>query len=80
MVAMASQYGPVGTKYTISFSGGQVLDVIIGDVKGNTDCQHPDTSMLEFIVDTKSMPTDIKNSGNYNDMILGTITEIRKVE
>lgn len=80
MVAMAKQYGPVGTKYIITFSGGQTMPVIIGDLKANTTCQHPDGSMIEMIVDSETMPSNVKRSGNYNSMISGTITEIRKVE
>lgn len=78
-VAMAKMYGPVGTKYILSFSGGQSMDVIIGDVKANTDCSHSDGSMLEMIIDSTRMPYNVKRSGNYNSMISGTITEIRKV-
>lgn len=78
-VAMAKMYGPVGTKYILSFSGGQSMDVIIGDVKANTDCSHSDGSMLEIIIDSTRMPYNVKRSGNYNSMITGTITEIRKV-
>jgi len=80
MVAMTKQYGPVGTKYIITFSGGKTFPVIIGDVKANTQCQHDDSSMLEIIVDSKKMPSSIKKSGNYNDMIVGTITEIRVID
>lgn len=77
MVAMAKQYGPVGTKYLITFSGGQQMRAIIGDVKGNTSCTHPDGSMIEMIVDSEKMPGNVKRSGNYNSMISGSITEIR---
>jgi hypothetical protein len=77
MVAMAKQYGPVGTKYIITFSGGQQMPVIIGDLKANTQCAHPDGSMIEMIVDSQKMPGNVKRSGNYNSMIIGTITEIR---
>ena len=80
MVAMAKQYGPVGTKYLISFSGGQQMKAIIGDTKGAMECTHPDGSMIEMIVDSERMPSNVKRSGNYNSMIIGTITEIRKVE
>jgi len=80
MVAMAKQYGPVGTKYLITFSGGQQMHAIIGDIKGGTTCTHPDMSMIEMIVDSDKMPGNVKSSGNYNSMIIGTITEIRKVQ
>lgn len=76
MVAMAKMYGPVGTKYMITFSGGQTMPVIIGDLKANTSCVHPDGSMIELIVDSQIMPGNVKRSGNYNSMIEGTITQI----
>jgi hypothetical protein len=80
MVAMAKQYGPVGSKYIITFRGGQQMPVIIGDVKANTSCTHPDGSMFELIVVSDRMPSNVKRSGNYNSMIEGTITEIRVVQ
>jgi len=77
MVAMAKMYGPVGTKYLITFSGGQQMPVIIGDLKAGTDClQKEDNSLIEIIVDSTIMPSNIKRSGNYNSMIVGTITQI----
>ena len=51
MVAMAKQYGPVGTKYIITLSSGVSIPVIIGDVKSGTTCAHNDGSILEHIVD-----------------------------
>lgn len=79
MVAMAKQYGPVGTKYLISFSGGSQIYAMIGDIKGGTTCTHPDKSMLEFIVDIETLLPIIKRSGNVNKVFEGTIIEIRKV-
>lgn len=80
MVAMAKQYGPVGTKYIITLSSGVSIPVIIGDVKSGTTCVHPDTSMLEFIIDVESILPVVKRSGNVNKVFEGTIVEIRVVE
>lgn len=79
-VAMASQYGPVGTKYLITFSGGTLIYVMIGDIKANTNCSHDDSSMLEFIIDKDIMPKENKRSGNFNSIFEGTITEIKLVD
>jgi hypothetical protein len=80
MVAMAKQYGPLGTKYLITLSSGLSIPVIIGDIKGNTTCSHPDTSILEFIIDIDMLLPIIKRSGNVNKVFEGTIIEIRVVE
>lgn len=78
MVAMARQYGKAGTELTIEFEDGQEIDVILGDIKAGTTCQHDDGSMIEFIVDSKAMPAAIKRSGNYNLIFTGSITAIKK--
>jgi len=77
-VAMAGIYGPVGTQYEVTFDSNQKIKVIIGDVKADTDCEHLDGSMIEFIVDKNLIPQTIKSSGNFNSMFMGSIVEIRK--
>ena len=79
MVAMAKQYGPVGTKYLITFSGGSMIYAMIGDLKAGTTCTHNDSSMVEFIVSTDKLLKSVKSSGNANIIFKGTIVEIRKV-
>lgn len=78
LVAISSMYGNVGDTLTITFEDNQVLEIIIGDIKANTDCEHPDGSMIEFIVDTETMDPGIRNSGNYNDLFKGSIKSIEK--
>lgn len=78
-VAMGSQYGPVGTKYIIEFEDGKVIQAIIGDIK-HLGCQSKDGSMLEFIIDSKSIPILQKTSGNFNSVFNGSISMIREVE
>lgn len=80
MIAMAKQYGPVGTKYIITLSSGLIIPVIIGDVKSGTTCVHPDSSMAEFIIDIETLLPIVKRSGNVNKVFEGTIVEIRVVE
>lgn len=80
MVAMAKMYGPVGTKYYITFSGGASIYAMMGDLKGATKCQHPDTSMLEFIIDLDTLLPIVRKSGNVNKVFEGTIVEIRIIK
>jgi hypothetical protein len=80
MVAMAKMYGPVGTKYFITFSGGASIYAMMGDLKGGTSCQHSDTSMLEFIIDIDTLLPKVRSSGNANKVFEGTITEIRVIK
>lgn len=77
MVAMANF--SVGDKLDIHLSSGEVLQVIIGDIKASTTCAHPDGSILEFIVDTRTMDKGVRVSGNFNDIYEGTIKLIEKI-
>lgn len=77
MVAMANF--SVGDKLDIHLSSGELIKVIIGDIKASTACSHPDGSILEFIVDTKTMDKGVKISGNFNDIYEGTIKLIEKI-
>lgn len=74
MVAMADQ--TVGTFLEIEFEG-QTIEVVVGDIKANTNCQHPDGSILEFIVDTNKMDDHIRRMGDYNHIFNGPIKMIR---
>ncbi len=77
-VAMGPQYGPVGSKYLISFSGGTSVQVIVGDIKHQGCTSTRDGSMIEFIVDKYVIPDRIRQSGNYNELFRGYITSIYK--
>ena len=61
MIAMHSQYGSVGDKLVITFNDGSTVNVILGDIKANTDCSHyvneNESSIIEVIVDV-SIITD----------------------
>ena len=74
MVAMANY--TAGTRLTLHLSSGVVLPVIIGDVKANTNCAHPDGSILEFIVDRDTLHHRSKLMGNVNELYAGTIERI----
>lgn len=70
LVAVGSYYGSIGTKLQIELSSGTVFNAIIGDQKADihtdsTNRQHKtDNSVVEFIVDTKKLPTMIKKMGD----------------
>lgn len=75
MVAMAEQ--SVGTIIDITLSDGDVIHGIVGDVKANTHCAHPDGSILEFIVDTDQMDSYVRMMGNYDVIYDGPISTLR---
>lgn len=72
-IAMAEQYGPVGTEYDITFEDGQTIEAVIGDIKANTGCTHPDGSLIEFIVDKNLISKDIRIGGNVDELYQGSI-------
>jgi len=80
LVAMTSVYGKVGDKLDIKLESGIVLEIMLGDIKGSghDDCSsNRDGSMIEFIVD-KNMIGSVKQSGDFNQLLKGSITEIRR--
>lgn len=79
LVAMAKEYGPVGSKYLITFESGQSINVMIGDVK-QEPCNSPDGSIIEFIIDSTVTPKSIIRSGNFNDIFKGSIIAIMVIE
>ena len=77
LVAMADSY--VGEYLDIELSSGEILQVIVGDIKAGTFCEHPDGSMIEFIVDTNTMNQFVKQMGNYDVVHQGTISKIYRI-
>lgn len=75
MVAMANY--PAGQELDIHLASGEVIYAIMGDVKANTSCTHPDGSILEFVVDTKTMDNNVRRAGNYNTVHEGAIAKIK---
>ena len=80
LVAMGSQYGPVGTKYIIQFEDKKVINEMIGDIKHEGSNSTHDGSVIEFIVALDELPSSIKRSGNFNDIFKGPIISITSIE
>ena len=79
MIAISQSYGNVGDVVEVFLEGNSFL-AIIGDIKhgGHSDgCSSDrDGSMLEFIVDVKSLHADIKRSGNFNSFFEGKVLRV----
>nr|DAP55405.1 MAG TPA: protein of unknown function (DUF4083) [Caudoviricetes sp.] len=85
-VAMGTRYGKVGDKLYIETDEGAHWNVILADIKSDkhTDSTHSYTlsngCMMEFIVDTRKMPTHIKHSGTVNGLgFQGKITVVKHI-
>lgn len=78
MVAMAAY--PVGAELDLYLSEGEILEVVIGDIKDNTDLQHPDGSVVEFIVDTGSMRSDVRRDGSFHNIHKGIVKKVKVYE
>lgn len=70
----------VGDKLDLYLESGEVLETVVGDIKANTSCEHPDGSIVEFIVDTTTMPSRVKLLGNYNSIHVGSVLKIHKIQ
>lgn len=77
MIAIANF--EVGDELDIELSSGEIMETVVGDLKANTSCTHPDSSLIEMIVDTNTMDPYVKKLGNYNKIHNGTIVEIAKI-
>lgn len=80
MVALAGF--EVGTALEITFTGGEIIEAVVADVKdaGHDGCKSlRDGSVVEFIVDTIEMPNIVKRLGNFNIIYSGKIEQLRKL-
>lgn len=83
LVALGSYYGDIGTKFILTFENGETLKVIKGDEKSNNHvvngCYHKSNkSMIEFIVDTNTLSTELKVAGDLNELFKGKVVKIEK--
>lgn len=83
LVALGSYYADIGTKYLLTFESGETLKVIKGDEKSDNhvvnNCYHKSNkSMIEFIVDTNTLSTELKVAGDLNGLFEGKVVKIEK--
>lgn len=83
-VAMSSFYGNVGDKFRITLSSGQVLYAVMTDTKQSSQLDenyaHPDGSVIEFIVDTDTLPDQVLLEGSLNCIYTGSIEKIERMD
>lgn len=85
-VAMGTYYGNLGDKLYVETDEGANFKVILSDIKSDshTDATHRYTlanrCMMEFLVETESMPSSIRSSGTVNGLgFQGKINYIEKI-
>ena len=88
MVAVGTYYGEVGDELTVTLDTGEVIDVVIGDIKADCDTDetnryHPmedgGANVIEFIVDTRELSHDVKRAGDISE-IDGFEGNVEKIE
>lgn len=84
-VAMSSFYGSVGDKFRITLSSGQIIKVIMVDVKNDKHVDDnyshkTDGSVVEFIVDTETLDEQILLTGSLDCIFKGSIKKIEIME
>ena len=86
-VALGSYYGTkIGTKYRITFSSGNSINVVLCDQKANrhTDSKHQyavnNKDIVEFYVQGSMIPKAIRGRGDYGRLsqFSGSVTSIEK--
>lgn len=89
--ALASDFGPIGSRYYMTLSSGIVLPIIKADAKPDeytNGCAANSGHIIEFIIDDKkgaeyfgTGPTGLVNFGNFNNdyRFKGKIIKIEKV-
>ena len=89
MVAVGTYYGEVGDNLTVTLDTGESFDCVIGDIKADsttdeTHRYHPMAggkgNVIEFIVDTKSLPRDVRWMGTVSalDEFSGNVEKIER--
>lgn len=83
-IAISSFYGHVGDKFRITLSSGQVFYAVMTDTKKSEELSdqytHPDGSMIEFIVDTPTLPKQVLFDGSLDCIFTGSIKRIERME
>lgn len=90
-VALGSWWGSIGDRWLIELDTGIELKVVMVDYKAdqhvNNGCQHKlDGSVIEFVIDTRSIPSEWWGNngyvfnGNFNnsDLFKGNIERVAK--
>lgn len=83
-IALASFYGHIGDKFRITLSSDQVFYAIMCDTKQDihidSNYAHKvDGSVIEFIVDTKTMNSRVLEEGSLNSIYRGSIVKIERL-
>ena len=76
MIAIAGY--EVGDQLKLVFDNGEELDVLVGDIKANTQCLHPDGSLVEFIVETSVLNDKVRLTGDVSVIYEGKVIDIKK--
>lgn len=83
-IAISSYYGSVGDVLKIKLSSGMVFEAVIGDIKqavhvdGETQAHLVDGSVIEFIVDTSTLDSELLKAGSLNGRYEGSIEYIKR--
>lgn len=82
-VAMSNFYGNIGDKFRISLSSGQKFYAVMTDTKQthqlDENYAHPDGSVIEFVVDVKTLDEQAKREGSLNCIYKGSIVKIERM-
>lgn len=87
--ALGSYYTTtIGTKFDVVLESGEIIKCVLADCKANehtdsTNRQNPNGSIVEFVVNTSSLPTLAKRMGDLsyiNEHFSGEIKSIRVYE
>ena len=83
-IAISNHYGNIGDKFRITLSSGQMFYAIMCETKKSheldEDYAHPDGSIIEFVVDTKTLPQQVKEDGSLNCIYQGSITKLERMK
>ncbi len=88
LVALGSYYGTsIGTKYRITLDTGRAFYVVLADCKSNihtnsTNQFGSNNNIIEFLVDTKRLNSDVKYHGSANVYmpLNGSVSKIERIE
>ncbi len=80
-IACSKFYGSVGDELRITLSSGKTFHAIVVDTKKENELinhAHADGSLIEFIVDTKTLDKKYLQAGSLNGLYYGKIVKIER--
>lgn len=86
LVALGTKFGGVGDRLQLKMDTGEIIDVMIADQKQDTHTKNGNGwngnngHIIELVVDSTRLPSDVKRSGSCDAILEGKVTGFRVIK